>query len=397
MTKKKKTNIFKKIILTLTACFIAVFSVFTLVDIPKETKQVSAATIADGDIVYNSPNISISTACFQHTLSDFNKNNIIQNNSFFNLSFVYEKGGLVNLSWSIDYFGYLFGSSSSNLALQGFNTKTIFSSSGINFTTSGSMNSFSFDPLYNCSFKADAFRYTDTGFSVPDTSYQFLYVNFSYSYNPSVPFAFDVLDIYINPMPTFGSNFPSGVGSSIVLVYHPIGYSSGLTFEFSYFNNQLLQGNDTLQTYYLNPNYESSGSGSSDPNAYQNGYDNGYSRGYIEGESSSQDSFFDRGYNEGYDSGKADGYLEGEQAGISQGNTSGYLRGKNDGYREGKEAALNDSDKYSFTSLITSVIDVPINSFRSMFNFEVLGVDLSGFFLGLLTCCIVITIVKMII
>lgn len=96
-----------------------------------------------------------------------------------------------------------------------------------------------------------------------------------------------------------------------------------------------------------------------------------------------------------YSQGYRTGYTNGETTGYNNGYTNGYNIGKNDGYNLGYNTALNN-DKYSFVSLISSVVDVPLKAFTSLFNFEILGVNLSGFFLGLLTCCIVIGIIRLI-
>lgn len=55
------------------------------------------------------------------------------------------------------------------------------------------------------------------------------------------------------------------------------------------------------------------------------------------------------------------------------------------------------SNTYTFNSLISSVIDVPIRAFTSLFNFELLGVNLANFFFAILTVCIVLAIIKFII
>lgn len=89
------------------------------------------------------------------------------------------------------------------------------------------------------------------------------------------------------------------------------------------------------------------------------------------------------------------GYTAGQQYGEGVGYTQGYNVGKNDGYNLGYNTALNNRDIYTFDNLLSAVIDVPVRTFTSLFNFEILGVNLSGFFLGLLTCCIVITIVRL--
>ncbi|MBE5757328.1 MAG: hypothetical protein E7345_00140 [Clostridiales bacterium] len=100
-------------------------------------------------------------------------------------------------------------------------------------------------------------------------------------------------------------------------------------------------------------------------------------------------------YNQGFQSGVSSGYKSGFTAGENKGYSDGYGVGKNDGYNLGYNTALS-SDHYTFDSLLTAVIDVPVRTFTSLFNFEILGVNLSGFFLGLLTCCIVVAIVRFI-
>lgn len=100
-------------------------------------------------------------------------------------------------------------------------------------------------------------------------------------------------------------------------------------------------------------------------------------------------------YNLGYNAGNTDGYNYGYDMGGSYGYAQGYGVGKNDGYNLGYNTAVGN-DRYSFDSLLSAVIDVPVRTFTSLFNFEILGVNLSGFFLGLLTCCIVVAIVRFI-
>ena len=90
------------------------------------------------------------------------------------------------------------------------------------------------------------------------------------------------------------------------------------------------------------------------------------------------------------------GFVNGFSSGENKGYTDGYNVGKNDGYNLGYNTALENDDRYSFTNLIASVIDVPVNTFTSLLNFEILGVNLSGFFLGLLTCCIILGVIRLI-
>ena len=121
---------------------------------------------------------------------------------------------------------------------------------------------------------------------------------------------------------------------------------------------------------------------------YQNGYDAGYSAGNTAGQSTGYDS----GYNAGYSS----GYSAGQTAGSSSGFDSGYQTGYNTGYATGYSAGTDASNAYTFTALIGSVIDVPISYFRSLWNFNLLGVNMLNFFLALFTLAIILFVIKLI-
>lgn len=98
---------------------------------------------------------------------------------------------------------------------------------------------------------------------------------------------------------------------------------------------------------------------------YQEGFENGYNEG-IQNGSVTADKQYQNGYNAGYDI----GYGLGEQAGIQ---------------------SAND---YSFFSLIAACIDVPIQAFMGLFNFEILGMNMTNFFLGLMTAGLVLCVLK---
>lgn len=86
------------------------------------------------------------------------------------------------------------------------------------------------------------------------------------------------------------------------------------------------------------------------------------------------------GYNEGYELGVRNGF----ESGRSQGYDAGYAKG------------VADSNEYTWNGLIGSVIDVPVQAFTSLFNFEILGVNMASFFFALLSVCIVLVVIKMI-
>ncbi len=75
-----------------------------------------------------------------------------------------------------------------------------------------------------------------------------------------------------------------------------------------------------------------------------------------------------------------------------------YRKGVSDGYNNGYNVGFNDgvqdSNDYSFLGLMSSVVDVPVKAFTSLFNFEVLGVNLKDFLLGLFGIAVVITILR---
>lgn len=100
-------------------------------------------------------------------------------------------------------------------------------------------------------------------------------------------------------------------------------------------------------------------------------------------------------YNSGYQSGLADGYNNGFTSGKSEGYNLGYNAGEIFGYNKGHQDGSEDSGQYTFLSLVSSVIDAPMTYFQSLFNFELLGVNLQGFLMALFTLCVVVTIIKL--
>lgn len=97
--------------------------------------------------------------------------------------------------------------------------------------------------------------------------------------------------------------------------------------------------------------------------------------------------------------GNNDSYLEGVNVGYSNGFINGQKEGEtigyNKGYNIGYNVGLNDSNQYTFLNLISATIDAPISYFQSLFNFELLGVNLQGFITGLFTLCVIVTIIKL--
>lgn len=90
------------------------------------------------------------------------------------------------------------------------------------------------------------------------------------------------------------------------------------------------------------------------------------------------------------------GFQEGvESVDIQESFTDGY----NEGYRVGQDIGylngMSDQGDYTFFGLISSTIDAPLSVFRKMFNFEILGTNMSAFMLSLFTVCIILAVVKL--
>lgn len=128
---------------------------------------------------------------------------------------------------------------------------------------------------------------------------------------------------------------------------------------------------------------------------YEDGKYLGHSEGFNAGSALSNEEAYNHGYNDGF----ADGSLENGpdyNDGYDTGYAFGYNVGSVEGYNSGLATGIEKHNDYTFMGLIGSAFDVPLNAFRSMFNFEVLGVNLQSFFFALLTCCVLLAVVKLI-
>lgn len=104
-------------------------------------------------------------------------------------------------------------------------------------------------------------------------------------------------------------------------------------------------------------------------------------------------------YNNGYSAGNSDGYsagsIDGYDSGYSAGSTDGYDSGYAYGYNVGHATGLTDSGEYSFMSLLGAVFDAPIKALMGLFNFNVLGVDMTSFVSSLFALCVIVVIIKL--
>ena len=88
-------------------------------------------------------------------------------------------------------------------------------------------------------------------------------------------------------------------------------------------------------------------------------------------------------------------YNQGYEAGYDE----GYDIGKNDGHQEGWLEGFQYADNQDETALtifegIITIALVPINFFLAIFNFEIFGINISGFVSALLTVSIIIIVVR---
>lgn len=89
---------------------------------------------------------------------------------------------------------------------------------------------------------------------------------------------------------------------------------------------------------------------------------------------------------------------------YNDGFNTGYNQGLNTGYDQGYQYGVSDtlqSMDYDSTALtiftgITSIALTPINMFLQIFNFEILGINLTGFISGILTLAVVVIIIRLI-
>lgn len=134
----------------------------------------------------------------------------------------------------------------------------------------------------------------------------------------------------------------------------------------------------SVNTSYINDGSLTNCGVSSKPvsNTYNDGYSSGYSYGFNEGK--------DIGYNLGYD--------VGNKAGEEVGYTNGYKDGNKAGYNEGLNVGA--SQNINLGTLFWNIGTIPFETFKTIWDFEFLGINLSGFIGGLLLSLVAIFIIK---
>ena len=137
------------------------------------------------------------------------------------------------------------------------------------------------------------------------------------------------------------------------------------------FNGSILLWSHEFDLADLPPSYA---------DGYNTGYEDGYDAGYDAGRELNQQA---------YDT----GYYEGQQSVLNQLDDS-YNSGFSDGFNQG---FVDSGQVTTIFSGILQVAMVPINFFLAIFNFEILGINISAFISALLTVAVTIIIVRLVI
>lgn len=124
-------------------------------------------------------------------------------------------------------------------------------------------------------------------------------------------------------------------------------------------------------------------------------FDDGYNAGFQDGEDAGADAvknyYYDVGYSTGYRVGYENGQADPLQDIVDEAYKKGYAIGKEDGYN------LGQSSDMTLTTLFWSVIDEPFAVIYRLLNFDVLGVNVFGFVMGLITLGLIGFVLKLVI
>lgn len=94
----------------------------------------------------------------------------------------------------------------------------------------------------------------------------------------------------------------------------------------------------------------------------------------------------------GYQSSLSSSYNNGYAAGLDAGADADVNNAYNTGYSAGYEAGLHTED--SFYTLFFTAVDAPLNAIKTMFSFEILGVNVAGFIGSLFMILVVVFVIK---
>lgn len=231
------------------------------------------------------------------------------------------------------------------------------------------------------------FQYNSAGELISQPELNFWFDNLTFTTSVNVNFVDGVLSVpdFTNMSYRYESNFSN---SDNLLVY------ASLDNSYIYYLQSNVIQNDVSKFFALIDyrNYKP--------------LDNDF---YVAGYNAAGDANYNNGYNVGYSNGEKAGY----NTGFTAGDSKGYQRG------------LSDSNNYSFLSLFGAIFDAPIQALfggtqrlpagtkitdssgntitltsdtivnrGGMLNFDLMGVNLSGFVLALFSFSIIIIVIK---
>lgn len=97
-----------------------------------------------------------------------------------------------------------------------------------------------------------------------------------------------------------------------------------------------------------------------------------------------------------YNQGVYDGIQQGKQEGIQIGRQEAVNEYKDVWYQDGYNNGIEDSNQYTFLSVISAMVDAPIQALSGLLSFDLLGFNMFGLFGGLFTLAIIIFIIRLI-
>lgn len=89
------------------------------------------------------------------------------------------------------------------------------------------------------------------------------------------------------------------------------------------------------------------------------------------------------------------GYTAGYENGYADGNSNGYDTGYDDGYADGfSQGVTADDTAFTIFNGILTIGMLPINVFLAMFDFDILGINISNFVMSLLTVLVTLWVIR---
>ncbi len=178
----------------------------------------------------------------------------------------------------------------------------------------------------------------------------------------------DMMNVYIElSLPLIGQSFNANYSNIVD------------SFPYSSIYNRIYRSFDNQLTYYMTAG----------------GINNTFKRNYT---SANTVHTLNAIYNDGelfkaqYNSSTNENYNNGYHQGLKDGEKNGYANGYSAGLADG----IKDNTIFNIFNGILNIAMVPVNFFLSIFNFEILGINMAGFVSALLTISIIIFLLRMI-